>query len=92
MKTIAVETETRPLAELLPKEESDEVVFLTRGGRTEFVIVPLDEGDQEVLAIQKNSRLMGYIADCVERARKGPTKTLGQIKSELAIDNNAGSS
>jgi hypothetical protein len=90
MKTIVIETETRPVAEWLPQEASDDLVYLTRGGRTRFVIVPLDEGDEEVLAIQKNSRLMGYIADCVERARKGPTKTLAQIKAELDIDNDGG--
>jgi hypothetical protein len=83
MKTIAIETETRPVAEWLPKEDSEEVVYLTRQGRSRFVVVPLDEGDEEVLAVQKNAKLMAYISDCVERARKGPTKTLAQIKAEL---------
>ena len=83
MKTIAIETETRPVAEWLPQEDSEEVVYLTREGRTRFVLVPLDEGDEEVLAVQKNAKLMAYISDCVERARKGPTKTLAQIKAEL---------
>jgi hypothetical protein len=87
MKTIAIETETRPLGEWLPKEDSDEVVYLTRQGRTRFVVVPLDDGDEEVLAVQKNARLMAYIAACVERVRQGPTKTLAQIKAELALDN-----
>jgi hypothetical protein len=36
--------------------------------------------------VQKNSRLMEYMAKCVERARKGPTKTLAQIKAELDLD------
>jgi hypothetical protein len=88
MKTIAIETETRPVAEWLPKEGSDEIVYLTREGRTRFVIVPLDEGDEEVLAVHKNARLMAYISECVERAYKGPTKTLAQIQAEL--DNEAG--
>jgi hypothetical protein len=89
MKTIAIETETRPVVEWLPKEDSDEIVYLTRQGRTRFVVVPLDEGDEEVLAIQKNARLMAYIAACVERAHKGPTKTLAQIKAELDLKNEA---
>jgi hypothetical protein len=86
MKTIAIETETRPLAEWLPKEDSEEVVYLTEGGRTKFLVVPLDEGDEEVLAIRKNEKLMAYISECVERARKGPTKSLAQIKAELGLD------
>jgi hypothetical protein len=86
VKTIAIETENRPPAEWLPREDSDEVVYLTRGGHKKFVVVPLDEGDEEVLAIQKNEKLMAYIAECMARARKGPTKPLAQIKSELGLD------
>ena len=72
MKTIAIETETRPLAEWLPLDDSEEVVYLMKGGRAKFVIVPLDEGDGEVLAMQKNDRFMAHLAECVERARQGP--------------------
>ena len=85
MKTIAIETENRPLAEWLPQGDSEEVVYLTQGGRAKFVVLPLDEGDEEVLAVQKNERLMAYLTDCVERARKGPTKSLAQIKTELGL-------
>ena len=53
MKTIAIETETRHVAEWLPKEDSEEIIYLTRQGRTRFVLVPLDEGDEEeLLALQ----------------------------------------
>ncbi len=86
MKTIPIETEKRPVADWLPKEGSEEVLYLTRQGRARFVVVPLDEGDEEVLAIQKNARLMAYIAECVERGRNGPTKSLAQIKAELDQD------
>jgi hypothetical protein len=89
MNRIAVETETRPLAEWLPKEDSDEVVYLTRSGRPRYVLVPLDEGDEEVLAIQGNAKLMAYIADCVQRGRKGTTKSLAQIKAEIGLENGA---
>jgi hypothetical protein len=50
---------------------------------------PLDDGDEEVLAVQKNERLMAHIAGCVERARKGPTKTLAQIKAETGMTDRA---
>jgi PHD/YefM family antitoxin component YafN of YafNO toxin-antitoxin module len=86
VKTIAIETEHRPVAEWLPGDESDELVYLTREGRAKFVLVPLDEGDEEVLAIQKNERLMAHIAECVARAKRGPTKSLAQIKEEFGLD------
>lgn len=86
MKTIAIEQETRPVAEWLPPDDSEEIVYLTRAGQTRFAVVPFDEGDEEVLAMQKNSELMAYIAGCVERARKGPTKSLEEIKAALGID------
>ncbi len=85
MKTVAIETERRPLAELLPQENGEEVVYPLGDGQTKFVIVPFDEGDEEVLAIQRNERLMAYIAECIERARKGPTKSLAKIKTEMGI-------
>jgi hypothetical protein len=47
----------------------------------------LDDGDEEVRVIQKNERLMAYIAECVQRARQGPTKSLAQVRSELGLDN-----
>ena len=86
VKAIAIETEKRPIAEWLPKAENDEIIYLTEGGRARFVIVPLDEGDEEALAVQKNEQLMAYVADSVERARKGPTKSLAKFKAELGLD------
>jgi hypothetical protein len=83
MKTVAIETEQRPLAEWLPNEDSEEVVYLTREGRTRFVVVPLDEGDAEVLAIQNNQALMAQIDELVLRGRKGPSKSLAEIKAEM---------
>jgi hypothetical protein len=83
MITINIDTETRPVAEWLPKDDSQEIIYLTRDGRPRFILVPLDEGDEEMLAIQNNSKLMAFIAECVERARTRPTKTLVQVKAEL---------
>ena len=85
MTEVAIETERRPVAEWLPQEDSDELVYLTKRGRKKFVVVPLDEMDEEVLAIRKNARLMGYIDKLSERARKGPTKSLDQIKAKFGI-------
>jgi hypothetical protein len=79
---VAIETEKRPFAEWLPPENGDEVAYLTREGRTRCLVAPLDEGDEDVIAVRKNEKLMARIADCVERARKGRLTTLAQIKTE----------
>ena len=86
MKTVAIETENRPMAEWLPQEDSEEIVYITRDGQTRFVVVPLDEGDAEVLAMQNNPALMTFIDECVQRARKGPTKSLADIKALFSAD------
>lgn len=46
----------------------------------------LDEGDEEVHAIQRNPQLMARIAECVERAHNRPTKSLTQIKAEIGLN------
>jgi PHD/YefM family antitoxin component YafN of YafNO toxin-antitoxin module len=85
MKEIAIEKEQRPFAEWLPREDSNDVVYLTKGGRKRFVVVPLDDMDEEVLAIRKNAKLMAHIDRLADRARKGPTKSLAEIKAKYGI-------
>jgi hypothetical protein len=52
-------------------------------GEPVFAVVPLDEGDEEIVAMQKNARLMSHIAALVERAKSSPSKALAQIKAEV---------
>lgn len=85
MTEVAIETERRPISEWLPPHNSQELVYLTKKGRKKFVVVPLDDMDEEVLAIRKNAQLMAYIDKCSERARKGPTKSLAEIKAKYGI-------
>lgn len=85
MKHIAIETEQRPVAEWLPKGNGDDIICLTRKGRPQFVVVPWDDGDEEVLAIRQNEQLMAHIDQSVKRARRGPTKSLEEIKKHFAL-------
>jgi hypothetical protein len=85
MNEIAIETERRPIGEWLPREDSEEVIYLTKNGRKKFVVVPLDEMDEEVLAIRKNARLMAHIDKLSQRARVGPTKSLAEIKAKYGM-------
>ena len=85
MSEVAIETEKRPIEEWLPSEDSGEIIYLTKGGRKRFVVVPFDDMDEEILAMRKNAPLMAYIDECFKRARKGPTKSLAEIKAKFGI-------
>ena len=85
MKTLALEKEKRTIAELLSKENGKEVIYLTKKGRATHALVPLDEMDREILAVRSNAELMAYLDACSARARKGPRKSIDQIREELGI-------
>ncbi len=78
MKTLAIETETRMLSELLAGEKSNGVIYLTKKGRTRYALVPLDEGDEEVVAIRQNTKLMAYLTKCAkDMGEKARVKSFG---------------
>jgi hypothetical protein len=82
---LAIETETRSLSELLAGKNAKEVIYLTKKGRAKYALVPLDEGDEEALAIRRNAKLMAYLDKCEKISRKGPRKTLEEVKQKLGI-------
>jgi hypothetical protein len=47
--------------------------------------MPWDEADEEVRAIRRNKRLMARLDEYVERARRGPTKSLAELRKQLGI-------
>jgi hypothetical protein len=83
MKTLAIETETGRLSELLAGKHAKEIIYLTKNGRAKYAVVPLDDADAEVVAIRRNKKLIAYLDKCVESARKGPRKTLEEIEQKL---------
>ena len=82
MRTVPVESTGQTLRTLLPKMSKEEAVFLTVEGEVRFVVLPADEGDQEILAMRGNRRLMEFLDRCGQRARTGPRKSLKDIRSE----------
>ncbi|MCI0642432.1 MAG: hypothetical protein L0Y72_31065 [Gemmataceae bacterium] len=86
MKTLALETEMRPLSQLLAEEKGVQVIYLTQKGRARFALVSLDEGDEEVMAIRRNKRLMARLDEYQQRALRGPRKTLEQIKKQFGLN------
>jgi len=85
MKTLPLEKETRSLATLLSEEGGKRVIYLTKKGRLKYALVPLDEGDEEVVLMRQNKKLMAYLDECSERARNGPTKSLEEVRRELGL-------
>lgn len=62
-----------------------DVICRAKKGRATHSLVPMDDMDREVLAIRANAELMAYIDACSERARKGPRKTIEQIREQFGI-------
>lgn len=85
MKTIPIETEKRPIRDWLPRKNRREVIYLTQEGQAAFAVIPLDEGDREVLAIRENKKLMAHIEELTRRALQGPRKPLAEVKKKYGI-------
>jgi len=84
VKTFAIETENRSIAECLPPEGNDEIVFITRSGKVRFVLVPLIDMEEHAEAVQKDGRLLSYIAKWFDRARRGLLQALPATIADLA--------
>lgn len=82
MKTISIETERRPIKDWLPKKKRREPIYLIEDGQAAFVLIPLDVGDREVLAMRKNKKLMAYIDKLTQLALEGRRKPLAEIKKK----------
>lgn len=85
MKTLSLDANGLTLERLLQEATGEEVVFLTERGQVRFALVPADDGDEEVRAMQSNADLMEYLARCAERARQGPRKSMRQIREQFGL-------
>jgi antitoxin (DNA-binding transcriptional repressor) of toxin-antitoxin stability system len=85
MKTIALSTASRSLAEYA-SELDDEVVLLTKRNRPIAAIVPLRNVDRETLALSTHP---GFLA-LIERSRRevaaGKTLSLAEMRAALATE------
>jgi hypothetical protein len=85
MKRVSIETENRPIKEWLPQKQQREVIYLTKDGEAAFAVIPLDDGDREVLAIRKNKKLMAHIEELTRQALAGPRKPLAEVRKKYGI-------
>ena len=88
MKTLALSTASRSLAEYA-SELDDEVVLLTKRNRPIAAIVPLRNVDRETLALSTHP---GFLA-LIERSRRevatGKTLSLAEMRAALATERGA---
>jgi len=91
MKTLALSTASRSLAEYA-SELDDEIVLLTKRNRPFAAIVPLRNVDRESLALSTHP---GFLA-LIERSRRevvaGKTLSLAEMRAALATDRRASES
>jgi hypothetical protein len=85
LRSRCLSTKGLSLDQLLREAAQGEAIFLKVGGRVRFVLMTADEGDQEAHALRANSEFMAYLDEVCERAKKGPWKTLEQVRRDLAI-------
>jgi hypothetical protein len=83
MKTIAAETETRPPADWLPSDDAEGPVYLTRGGKVRFVVVPFREEVDGTLAIKEKGQRAMLVAASAEGIREGAARPLGRVDARL---------
>ena len=83
--TVSIESEHRPIKDWLPQKKRREVIYLTKDGQAAFAVVPLDEGDREILAMRKNKKLMAHIEELTRLALEGPRKSLADVKKKYGI-------
>jgi antitoxin (DNA-binding transcriptional repressor) of toxin-antitoxin stability system len=86
LKTISIDSAETSLEGVLREAAEGDIVFLTTDGLPRFALVAVDEGDQEVLALRSNSDFMAYLDESKLRARKGPTKSLEEIKKLFSTE------
>src|SRR5438876_7745676 len=85
MKQAILALEGLNIERLLSAAARTDALFLTRKGKVRHVLMPADDGDQEVCALRNNAEFMAYLEECVERAKKGPTYTLEQIEAHFGL-------
>jgi hypothetical protein len=86
LKTVSLDPPQFTLEGALRDAAEGQVVFLTEGGLPRFALVAVDEGDQEVLALRSNADFLAYLDEAKLGARRGPTKSLEEIKRLFSHD------
>jgi hypothetical protein len=81
MKTITVPAQSSEINALLDQARHEEVIVRTADG-SEFMLVAIEEFDEEIARTRKNPRLMALLD---ERARQTETIAIEDVRRELGL-------
>ena len=84
MKTMPLEGLT--LDRLVQEAASGAIVLVTEHGQARFALMPLNDGDDEIIRMRSNSALMAFLDECARRAAQGPRKTLDEIRRNVGAE------
>ena len=82
MKTVAIPPQAVEVNSLLEQARDEDVLVRTADG-AEFVVMAVDDFDQEITKTRQNARLMAMLD---ERAKQAQTLPLREVKRQLGLD------
>ena len=81
MRTIHIEEASAEMRTLLEQAREEDLIVRLPDG-SEFLVVAVDEFDDEIARTRQNPRLMALLE---ERARQSELITLGEVRRELGL-------
>jgi len=84
MRHTTLPLEGMSLKRLLAAAKGRKAVFLTRNRKVRFVLMPADDGDQEVYALENSPKFLAYMKDAMERAKTGKRSSLAEVRAMFA--------
>ena len=82
MRTIELLQTSSDIADLLDQARADDAVVVKRVGGSEYLVIALDEFEQEVAQMRKNARLMEFLE---KRAAGSESNPLDVVKRRLGL-------
>ena len=84
MKYTTLPMEGLTLDGLLAEGNRKKAVFLTSNRKVRFVLMPADDGDLEVCALENSPEFLAYLKGAVKRAKKGKRTPLREVRAMFA--------
>jgi hypothetical protein len=81
MKTVKIPSQSAEIQALLEQARHEDLIVRSADG-SEFMLVAIDDFDQEIALTRKNARLMALLE---ERARQTQTVPLDEAKRQLGL-------
>jgi len=81
MKTIEISRESAAVNELLDQAQEEDVLVRSPDGK-EYMLMAIDEFDEEIIRTRKNQKLMAFLD---ERAKQTKTVPMSEVKRRLGL-------